>query len=178
VCKLGVRPRVGRLDSKLINREVEWKAVTPEFESLWTLKKVVKVGSKSKTKRVSKASSQQAAPRSPSMRTRSSRHSPGTNAGSTSAVARAADVSEPPAAAPASNNENADPQIQVLSTSMRLVPEQFDGEYCGLASDPELRVGVAQEAKKRARHDTPMRRHLASKAMRRLTLLSRQPWLH
>jgi hypothetical protein len=50
------------LKSKLINREVEWEAVTPEFESLWTLEKMAV---KAKPKRASKAPSQQSAPRSP-----------------------------------------------------------------------------------------------------------------
>jgi hypothetical protein len=147
---------LGVLKLKLINREVEWEAVKPEFETLWTLEHVAKDAVKAKPKQAKRASSQQAAHRSPSRRTRSSQNSPGTTAGSTSVVARAAVVSEPPAA-PASDNGNADPQVQVLSTSMRLVPEQSEGEYCGLASNLELRTGVAQEANKRARHDSKRR---------------------
>jgi hypothetical protein len=144
------------LKTKFITHEVKWEDVTPDFESLWTLEQLVKDAAKAKPKQAKKASSRQATPLSPSMRTRSSQHSPGTTAGSTSAVARAAVVSEPPAA-PASNNENVDPQVQLLSASMRLVPEQLESEYCGLASGLELRTGAAQDANKRARHDIKRR---------------------
>jgi hypothetical protein len=40
---------------------------------------------------------------------------------------------------------------------MRLIPEQLEGEYYGLASDLELRTGVARKATKRARYDTKRR---------------------
>jgi hypothetical protein len=139
------------LKLKLIVRDVEWKDVTPEFEALWNLEKAEKEARKSKPKRASKTSSQQAALHSPYMGTQTPQQLPGTTVGSTSAVARGAVVSDPPAAPP-SDNENVDPQVRVLS--MDLVPVQLEKPYCGLASDLELRTETAQEAKKRARNDT------------------------
>jgi hypothetical protein len=75
----------------------------------------------------------------------------GQTAGSTSVVARAV-VSEPPAA-PIRQRKRGPAGSGVINIT-RLVPEQSEGEYCGLASNLELRTGVAQEANKRARHDS------------------------
>jgi hypothetical protein len=147
---------LGALKILLISGGANWKDVTPDFDSLWNLEQAVKDTNKSKPKQAPKASSKQVAPRTPPLRTRSSQQPPGTTAGSTSAVAGAAVVSEPPAAL-ASNNENVDPQVQVLSASMRLVPEKLTGGHCGLASAPGLRNAAAEEAKKRSRSDVKRR---------------------
>jgi hypothetical protein len=84
------------------------------------------------------------------MRSRASQQSPGMTAGSTHPQSLE-ELLFPFTRRVTSFNKKVEPQGQVLP--MRLVHVQLGSQYCGLASDPELRTVTAQEANKCARHD-------------------------